>query len=296
MTRDYTIKRSKTDESVDDVIEDVHALIGMAKIKEELNELVALGRIIAVRRELDIPVEKFGLHLVFTGPPGTGKTIMARKIGKLFKAIGLLQRGHCVEVDRSKLVGSHLGEAGQLVMDAFKQAQDGVLFIDEAYALAGGTGMAGGDHYGNEAINTLLKLMEDYRDRVVVIVAGYTTGMRRFLDNNVGLKSRFARTFEFRSYTHEELVQIFQFMAKEGSYILDEDALDEVRVHIRDHFNIDREDFGNAREVRNLFEKIIPAQAMRFYQQEQKGGKKLEQLTRDELLTITGIDVSNAIG
>jgi stage V sporulation protein K len=160
-------KRSDED-ALGKVLKEIADLIGMDNVKDELNQLIALGRLIALRRDRDIPMEKISLHLIFTGPPGTGKTIMARKIGDLFKAIGLLRKGHCVEVDRSKLTGAHLGAAGQLVREAVKDALDGVLFIDEAYALAGGTGdLASNDLYGNEAIQTLLKMMEDHRNRLV---------------------------------------------------------------------------------------------------------------------------------
>jgi SpoVK/Ycf46/Vps4 family AAA+-type ATPase len=277
------------DESLAAVLKEISDLIGMDEIKSELNQLIALGRLIALRRERDIPMEKVGLHLVFIGPPGTGKTVMARKIGKLFKAIGLLRKGHCVEVDRSKLVGTHLGEAGQLVREAVKDATDGVLFIDEAYALAGGTGpLASDDHYGNDAIQTLLKLMEDQRDRLVVIVAGYTTPMRRFLENNAGLKSRFTREFEFKSYTHDELVEIFRFMVAEGHYILEQEGLREAEKYIKT-FDRKREDFGNAREVRSFFERILPSQAMRLADK-----PDLEALSNEQLLTITGDDVRNA--
>ena len=291
-TRDYTSSRRSPEEGLDDVLAEIASFVGMSAIKEDLYQLIALGRLKAIRRDREIPIESFGLHLVFTGPPGTGKTVMARLIGRLFKAIGLLNKGHCVEVDRSKLVGSHLGEAGQLVADAFRSARDGVLFIDEAYALASvGGGVSGGDHYGNDAINTLLKLMEDYRDQVVVIAAGYTDGMRRFLDNNVGLKSRFTRTFEFQPYSHDELAQIFQLMVGKGGYILQEEARREAEKYIKT-FDTKREEFGNAREVRNFVEKIIPAQAMRFYAE----GRDLTSLTNEELLTIAADDIRNATG
>ena len=281
--------RRADDTNLDEVLAEIGALVGMESIKMQLNELIALGRVIAIRRDRDIPLQRFSLHLVFTGPPGTGKTVMARKIGKLFKAIGLLRKGHCVEVDRSKLVGRHLGEAGQLVQEAVKDALDGVLFIDEAYALAGGSGpLATGDMYGNEAIQTLLKLMEDYRDRLVVIVAGYTSPMRRFLENNVGLKSRFNREFEFKSYSHDELIEIFQIIAHEGKYTLDAAAKREAEKYIRT-MDRNREDFGNARDVRSFFERIVPAQAMRLGEL-----ANLEQLSNEELLTVTADDVRDA--
>jgi len=167
-------KKPERNPVLDEVLAEINALVGMYDIKQQLNELLALGRVIAVRRDRDIPLQKISLHLVFTGPPGTGKTIVARKIGKLFKAVGLLKRGHCVEVGRVDLVGRFIGEAGQLMKDKVKEALDGVLFIDEAYALteSGGGALSSADQYGMEAVNTLLAMMENDRDRLVVIVAG----------------------------------------------------------------------------------------------------------------------------
>ena len=225
------------------------------------------------------------------GPPGTGKTIMARKIGDLFKAVGLLRKGHVVEVDRSKLTGAHLGAAGQLVREAVKDALDGVLFIDEAYALAGGTGdLASSDLYGNEAIQTLLKMMEDHRERLVVIAAGYPGPMRRFLENNPGLRSRFTREFSFHSYEHEELIAIFKFMTKEGKYLLDPEAEREAEKYIRG-LDRKREDFGNARDIRTFFERILPAQAYRIAET-----PDFESMTNEQLLTITAADIRAVAG
>lgn len=283
------VRPAAADTSMDEVLSEIGALVGMEHIKMQLNELIALGRVISIRRDRDIPLDKMSMHLVFTGPPGTGKTIMARKIGRLFKSIGLLRKGHCVERDRSTLVGRFIGDAGALMHEAVKDALDGVLFIDEAYGLAGGTGqLATGDQYGNEAIQTLLKLMEDYRDRLVVIVAGYTSPMRRFLENNVGLKSRFNREFEFKSYSYEELIEIFGVMAKNAKYSFDSTAQKEVEKFVRS-MDRHREDFGNARDVRSFLERIIPIQAQRLGELD-----NLESLSNAELLTITADDVRAA--
>jgi SpoVK/Ycf46/Vps4 family AAA+-type ATPase len=276
----------KPDLTLDEVLKEISDLIGMDEIKEELNQLIAFGRLIALRKKRDIPLEKVSLHLIFTGPPGTGKTVMARKIGKLFKAIGLLRQGQCVEVDRSKLVGSYQGQTAPLVEGAVKDAIDGVLFIDEAYALLGGNETS--DQYGIEAINTLLKLMEDNRDRLVVIIAGQASPIRKLVDSNVGLRSRFTRTFDFKSYSHEELFQIFEFIANEGGYILEADARREVERYVRT-WNRESLDFGNARQVRSFFEGLLPVQAMRL-----AALPDLESLTNETLLTITVDDVRAA--
>ena len=271
------------------VLKEISELIGMERIKGELNKLIALGSLIALRRQRDIPIERVSLHMVFSGPPGTGKTIMARKIGRLFKAIGLLRKGHCVEVDRSKLVAGYIGQTGKLVTEAVKDAQDGVLFIDEAYALAGGTGeTASSDAFGDEAVQTLLKMMEDYRDRLVVIVAGYTSPMRRFMENNPGLKSRFTRELVFESYSHQELFEIFKYMVRDGNYTLEPDAEHEAEKYIKE-LEPAREDFGNARAVRTFFERILPAQAERIAMI-----PNFETLSNQVLLTITGDDIRSA--
>jgi SpoVK/Ycf46/Vps4 family AAA+-type ATPase len=280
-------KKPERNPVLDEVLAEINALVGMYDIKQQLNELLALGRVIAVRRDRDIPLQKISLHLVFTGPPGTGKTIVARKIGKLFKAVGLLKRGHCVEVGRVDLVGRFIGEAGQLMKDKVKEALDGVLFIDEAYALteSGGGALSSADQYGMEAVNTLLAMMENDRDRLVVIVAGYPEKMRRFLDSNVGLKSRFTKEFRFESYSHDELIEIFWQIVEESHYRFDSGARREAEKYIR-QMNRGREDFGNARDIRTFLESIVPVQALRLGEMD-----NLESLTNEELLTFTAEDV-----
>jgi SpoVK/Ycf46/Vps4 family AAA+-type ATPase len=264
----------------------------MYNIKEELNKLIALGELIALRRERDIPTDKIGLHMVFKGNPGTGKTALARELGKLFKAIGLLRQGQVVEVDRASLIGSHLGDAEKLVADAFERARHGILFIDEAYALAGisaeGPTRDMDDVYAKAAIDTLLKLMEDNRATVVVIVAGYPDPMDRFLKKNVGLKSRFPKTLEFQPYSHDELLAIFQQMVEEGHYLIEDQAVLATEKFMRT-WDIKAKDFGNAREVRTFFEAIMPAQAERISQI-----PNFKSLSNAQLMTITAEDVEAA--
>lgn len=273
---------------LDEVVDEINQLVGMERIKIQLVELMALGRVMAIRRDRDIPLQKMSLHLVFTGPPGTGKTVVARKIGKLFKSIGLLRKGHCLEVDRAKLVGRFIGEAGQIMTETVKDALDGVLFIDEAYELSGGGGqLTKADAFGSEAITTLLRLMENYRDRLVVIVAGYEGPMRRFLDSNVGLKSRFTRTFEFESYSYDDLIRIFWLIVAENHYKFDSGARREAEKFIRE-MDRSRDDFGNARDVRSYFERIIPVQALRLGECDDA---TLKSLSNEQFLTITEADV-----
>jgi SpoVK/Ycf46/Vps4 family AAA+-type ATPase len=213
-------------------------------------------------------------------------------LGKLFKAIGLLRQGQVVEVDRASLIGSHLGDAEKLVADAFERARHGILFIDEAYALAGisaeGPTRDMDDVYAKAAIDTLLKLMEDNRSTVVVIVAGYPDPMDRFLKKNVGLKSRFPKTLEFQPYSHDELLAIFQQMVEEGHYLIEDDAVLATEKFMRT-WDIKAKDFGNAREVRTFFEAILPAQAERISQI-----PDFKSLSNAQLMTITVEDVEAA--
>lgn len=281
--------RRDAGQELDAIIDEIDAMIGLGTVKHELNRLIAFAQVIAMRRERDIPVGAINLHMVFTGPPGTGKTVMARKVGRIFKAIGLLKKGHVIEVDRSKLVGSYMGETAKLVTESVKDALDGVLFIDEAYTLAGADRVHGADQYGKEAVDTLLKLMEDNRERLVVIAAGYTSEMRRFVESNPGLKSRFSRFIEFPSYDPDELLAIFLSMVQSGHYTLDPDARELARKHIAWMSKTADETFGNARAVRAFFERILPIQAERI-----AFLPDLEDLSDEALLKITATDVEAA--
>ncbi len=278
-------------ESLETILKEFNELIGLGRVKEELNKLIAFAQVIALRQERDIPVGAINLHMVFSGPPGTGKTEIARKVGKILNAIGLLRRGHCVEVDRAQLTSVYSNSGPALMTDKVKEALDGVLFIDEAYTLAGSDPLTSADRSGKEVIDTLLKLMEDHRERLVVIVAGYTNEMRRFIDSNTGLKSRFSRFIEFSSYDDEELFHIFNIMVKNGHYQLAEEAEDAARKHIRWMSQNADDQFGNARAVRSFFEAILPIQAERIAFTDQ-----YETMTNEELLTINKEDVELATG
>ena len=279
----------KQRERLEDIIQELEQMIGLTQVKSELKELIDFAKVAALRFERDLPLSDINLHMVFSGPPGTGKTEVARKVGRMLKAIGLLQQGHCVEVDRSQMVASYLGQTAKQVAEKINDAKGGVLFIDEAYTLSGGKAGQGGDSFGQEAVDTLLKLMEDHRGQLVVIAAGYTSEMRRFVESNPGLKSRFSRFIEFPSYSADELLQILQGMIEKSGYRLAPDAEPLARRHIADLRRYADETFGNARTMRQFFESLLPAQARRL-----AVTPNLRQLTNEALQTITAQDLEAA--
>ncbi len=249
-------------ESVDDILAEIDRMIGLETVKDEIRRVIALARVMVIRRERDLPAARTNLHMVFSGPPGTGKTVMARKVGRLLRAIRLLKKGHCIEVDRSNLVASYVGQTATKTREVVESALDGVLFIDEAYTLTNQQGS--NDPFGQEAVDTLLRLMENYRERLVVIVAGYTNEMEGFVDSNPGLKSRFSRFIEFSSYNRDELMKIFMAIMAENKFTIGEQGARVLARHIADLVRDADDTFGNAREVRSLFERIVTSQAERL--------------------------------
>ncbi|MGY2050123.1 AAA family ATPase [Methylobacterium sp. JK268] len=242
-----------------DALDELDGMIGLAPVKEEVNKLISRLQVEQKRREQGLPASPMSLHMVFTGPPGVGKTQVARALGEIFRGLGVLRKGHLVETDRSGLVAGYVGQTAAKTLDKCKEALDGILFIDEAYALA--DGQEGGS-FGREAIDTLLKFMEDHRDRIIVIAAGYPNEMRRFIGTNPGLASRFTKTIDFPAYDPAEMGAILRAMAAKQSFQLPEDI--EVRLSPWLAENARREDWGNAREIRTLLEKTREAQAMRI--------------------------------
>ncbi len=247
---------------LEEVQADLDRLVGLHTVKEQVRTQIAFLQIQARRAEHGLTEVAGGQHLVFMGNPGTGKTTVARLLAEMYRSIGLLKKGHLVEVDRADLVGQYVGHTANKTNKAVKRALDGILFIDEAYSLS--PDGIGRNDFGPEAIETLLKRMEDHRDRLVVIVAGYPKLMEQFLKSNPGLRSRFSREIEFPDYTAEELVEILINMADQADYQLDSTA----KATLQRIFTATsgRKGFGNARYARTLFEQSINRQALRLAQ------------------------------
>jgi SpoVK/Ycf46/Vps4 family AAA+-type ATPase/nitrous oxidase accessory protein NosD len=259
--------------------EELDAMVGLASVKETVNDLANLLLMSQQRRAMGLPVAPMSHHLVFAGPPGTGKTTVARLYGKLLHALGVLRGDHVVEAARSDLVGRYVGHTAQLTAEVFERAKGGVLFVDEAYTLAP---RGSGNDFGQEAIDTLVKLMEDHRDEAVVIVAGYTHEMQRFLDSNPGLASRFNHQVEFPDYSDDELVTIVGRMAKSSGYTCGESTT----AALREHFaQVPRDaNFGNARYARQVLERMITRQAGRLV-------NGVHNATREDFTTLLPEDI-----
>jgi Holliday junction resolvasome RuvABC ATP-dependent DNA helicase subunit len=254
------IPEARPQRSAAQAVDDLDAMIGLAPVKTEVNTLIARLQVEQKRREQGLSVSPLSLHMVFTGPPGVGKTQIARALGDIFRALQVLRKGHVIEASRADLVAGYVGQTAIKTLEKCNSALDGILFIDEAYALSPPSGII--NDFGREAIETLLKFMEDHRDRIIVIVAGYPTEMRRFISSNPGLSSRFGKIIEFPSYGADELSEIFQWMAKQQQFELSDDFASAIVPWIET--NRRREDWGNAREMRSLLERAREAQALRL--------------------------------
>ena len=268
------------EDKIEDLLKELNCMIGLDMVKKFVHELQAFVEIQKKREKENLLAEPLVLHMVFSGNPGSGKTTVARIVGKLLKELGVLQKGHIMECERADLVGEYIGHTANKTRDMVKKALGGVLFIDEAYSLARG----GDKDFGKEAIDAIVKAMEDHRDNLILILAGYRAEMERFIQTNPGLRSRFPIHISFPDYTTDELVAIGELMLNKREY----EFLPEARLAFKrmiQNMTFLHPYSGNARMVRNIIEKTIRKQAVRLYNE--------KNLSRDDLIYIRETDLCN---
>lgn len=267
-------------EKLEDLQKELDGYIGLAAVKKEVRNLIDLVKVHQLREKNGLPVTELSLHMVFSGSPGTGKTTIARLMARIFHSLGILSKGQLVEVDRAGLVAGYVGQTALKTRKAVEKALGGVLFIDEAYSL---TGQDSPNDFGREAIEVLLKGMEDHRKDLIVIVAGYDELMEQFIHANPGLESRFNKYFYFEDYDSPQLLEIFRSMCKKHGYVLSEEGVQWAKGEFETLYQERDENFGNARDVRNLFEKAVARQADRVAQ--------LESVTKEQLMALLPEDL-----
>ena len=266
----------------DELMAQLDSLVGLDDVKKDIKNLMNLVKVRRLRKENGLPIPPMSLHMVFMGNPGTGKTTVARIISGLYAAIGVLEKGQLIEVDRSGLVAGYVGQTALKTQEVIKSALGGVLFIDEAYSLASG----GENDFGREAIETILKAMEDHRDELIVVVAGYDGPMEKFINSNPGLQSRFNKYFCFPDYNGEQLLYIFKKKKKKNGYALTEEAEAEAKAMFEELYENRGENFGNGRDVRNVFEDTVVRQSNRV--------AALDAPTKDDLMQFLPEDLRDA--
>lgn len=270
--------------TLQDLLNELNALVGLEKVKNKVQDLIVYQKVQKMRREKNLHSSKNTLHLAFTGNPGTGKTTVARIVGRIYKQIGLLSKGHFVEVSRTDLIAGYQGQTALKVKKVIEQAKGGVLFIDEAYSI---TENDKSDSYGRECLTELTKALEDYREDLVVIVAGYTEPMSKFFESNPGLESRFNTFIEFDDYSPNELDSILHYMCKMNDYILDEKVKEKIHSYFEKKTTMKDKNFANARLVRNLYDNLIMNHARRVIDISNPTSSELSMIQEDDFnLTI----------
>ena len=282
MKRTKLVKNEMTNNKQQSILEEIENLVGLENVKKLIFEIQAYIEIQRKRKEENLATDPLVLHMIFKGNPGTGKTTVARCIARLFKELDVLKKGHVIEIERADLVGEYIGHTALKTREQIQRALGGVLFIDEAYSLARG----GEKDFGKEAIDCLVKAMEDYKDELILILAGYKREMEWFLQTNPGLRSRFPIHINFPDYTINELYEIAELMLQKRQYKLTAEAKNLLKYTLQQRVLIGHEHSGNARMVRNLIEKAIRLQAVRLVEN--------NLISRDDLILITSDDIKEA--